>query len=44
MNTGWISSCEEVVAKIGKQVLTVDIENHEVQCMPCLSSLFFYFS
>lgn len=41
MNTAWIESCEEVGSNFGEQVLIVDIENHEVQCMPCLSFIHF---
>ena len=40
MNTGWVGSREEVVTKIGEQVLKFDIENHKVQCMSCLSFKF----
>lgn len=37
MNTGWVGSCEEVVAKIGGHVIMVDVEIHEVQFMRCPS-------
>lgn len=38
MNTGWlVESYAEGVAKIGENMLMVDIESHEVQCMHCLS-------